>query len=59
MIVEITSLAPTVARRSPAIPAQAPPASAPSTSASTMCRMAGSPSIEEPAYTAMIAPTAY
>ena len=59
MIVEITSWAPTSALRSPAIPAQTAPASAPATIAATMCRKPGSPGSDEPTQTPMIEPTRY
>jgi hypothetical protein len=52
MIVEITSLAPTVALRTPAIAAHAPPASAPASTASRMCGSFGMPANDEPTQTA-------
>ena len=53
MIVVITSLAPVVAFRKPAIPPQIAPASVPSTSASRMCSQPGSPCSELPTMTPM------
>ena len=55
----MTSLAPTVALSTPAIPAQTAPASPAHTIASTMCSAGGSPANEEPAHTAAIPPTVY
>ena len=54
MIVEITSLAPTVAFSRPAIPAHAAPAAEASTITSTMCS-----TCEDPIHTATIPPTVY
>ena len=59
MIVEITSLAPTVAFSTPAIPAQAAPARQAATIASTMCGKPGIPVNDEPTQTAAIPPTVY
>ena len=59
MIVVITSCAPTVAFRKPAIPAQSAPASAPATIASEDVQEAGQAGQVEPTQTAMIAPTRY
>ena len=59
MIVEITSLAPVAAFRTPAIPAHTAPAAAAATIANTMCRTAGIPANEEPIQTAAISPTVY
>ena len=59
MIVEITSLAPVAAFRTPAIPAHAAPAAAAATIAKRMWSSAGIPEKEEPTQTAMIAPTVY
>jgi hypothetical protein len=56
MIVEITSLAPTVALRPPAMPAQTAPARQAAAIASTMCGNAGMPAKEEPTQTAAIDP---
>jgi hypothetical protein len=52
MIVVITSWAPTVAFRKPAIPAQAAPASAAATIATRMCSGPARPCSEEPIQTA-------
>jgi len=59
MIVEITSCAPTVALRNPAIPAQTAPASVATTIASVMCSKGFIPSNDEPIHTAQMAPTMY
>ena len=59
MIVEITSCTPTVAFRTPAIPAHSAPASAASAIARTMCRTAGMPLNDDPTQTATIAPSVY
>jgi hypothetical protein len=59
MIVVITSWAPTVAFRKPAIPAQAAPASAASPIASTMWNPVAIPAQDEPTQTETIAPTMY
>ena len=59
MIVEITSCAPTVALRKPAIPAQTAPTRAPATMAARTCTKPGSPGSSEPIQTAMIAPARY
>ena len=59
MIVEITSLAPVVAFRTPAIPAHAAPAAAAATIANTMWSTDGIPLNEEPTHTATIPPTVY
>ena len=59
MIVEITSWAPTVAFRNPAIPAHAAPASVATTIASVMCRNGFIPSNDEPIHTAQMLPTMY
>ena len=59
MIVEITSWAPTVAFRNPAMPAQSAPQSAPTTIASRMWRSGFIPSKDEPIQTAMTAPAMY
>ncbi len=59
MIVVITSCAPTVAFRKPAIPAHRAPDSAPATTATTMCRRSGSPDSDDPIQTATIDPTRY
>src|ERR1700751_4054355 len=59
MIVEITSLTPSVAFNAPAIPAHAAPASAAPAIASTMCGTAGMLANEEPIHTAAIPPTVY
>ena len=56
MIVEITSCAPTVAFRKPAIPAQSAPQSAPATAAKRTWRNGFRPSNEEPIQTARTAP---
>jgi hypothetical protein len=59
MIVVITSFAPVVARRTPAIPPQsAPPASAARIARMT-CRTCGMPSNEEPTQTAPTVPAMY
>ena len=47
MIVEITSLAPVVAFRKPAIPPHSPPTTAPASSATTMCSQPGSESSDD------------
>jgi hypothetical protein len=59
MIVVMTSWAPTVALRKPAIPAHSPPAIAAATTASVTCRNAGSESSEVPIHTAVTLPTMY
>jgi hypothetical protein len=59
MIVEITSLAPVVAFRYPAMPAQNAPATDASTTASRMCSSAGIPSKEDPTHTATTVPAMY
>ena len=59
MIVEITSLAPTVAFSRPARPAQAAPATQAATIASTTWSSAGIPANSEPTQTAAIEPTMY
>ena len=59
MIVEITSLAPTVARSSPAIPAHTAPARQHSTIVTRMCRTPGRPANEEPIQAATKVPTRY
>ena len=59
MIVEITSLAPVVAFRKPAIPAHTAPAAAAATIASTMWGSDGIPLNDEPTQTATIGPTGY
>ena len=59
MIVEITSLTPSVAFRSPARPAQAAPASPAATTAIVMCSTGGMPANDEPIHTAVIPPTVY
>ncbi len=59
MIVEITSLAPVVAFRTPAIPAHAPPARAAATIANRMWSTGSIPANEEPTQTATIPPTVY
>src|SRR3954468_865537 len=56
MIVEITSLAPTVAFSRPAIPAHAAPAAQASTITSTMCSTCGIPANLEPNQPATIEP---
>ena len=56
MIVEITSCAPTVALRNPAIPAQSAPQSAPAIAARTTWTSGFKPSNDEPIHTAKIAP---
>ena len=56
MIVVITSWAPTVAFRNPAMPAQSAPASAARAIASTMCSPWFMPAHEEPTQTDTIAP---
>ncbi len=59
MIVEITSWAPTVAFRKPAIPAQTAPPSIPMTVASRMWRNGFIPENDEPIQTAQMLPTMY
>ena len=59
MIVEITSLAPVVAFRTPAIPAHTAPARAAATIANMTCSTGGIPANDEPTQTATIAPTVY
>ena len=59
MIVEITSCAPVVAFRKPAIPAHAAPASIATTIASTTWTIGVSPESEEPIQTAKNEPTRY
>ena len=59
MIVVITSCAPTVAFRIPAIPAQTAPASIASTIARSACGIPGMPAQTEPTQTATIAPIVY
>src|SRR5947209_14563505 len=59
MIVEITSFAPVVAFRTPAIPAQTAPAAAAATIANAMWSTDGIPTKDEPIQTAMIHPTVY
>src|SRR6476646_8736450 len=59
MIVEITSCAPTVALRSPAIPAYAAPASAPTTRQSVTCTNGFRLETDEPNQTAKIVPAKY
>jgi hypothetical protein len=59
MIVEITSCAPTVAFRSPAMPAYAAPASAPTTRQSTTCTNGFRLENDEPNQTAKIVPAKY
>ena len=59
MIVVITSWAPTVAFRKPAIPAQTAPASAARPIASTMCNPEFMSTQDEPTQTDTIAPTMY
>ena len=59
MIVEITSLAPVLAFRNPAIPPHSAPASVPSTIASRMWRKPGSPSNDEPTQTPIYSPMKY
>ena len=59
MIVEITSLAPTVAFKPPAMPAQIAPATQAATIASTMWRKPGIPANSEPTQTAAIVPMMY
>ncbi len=59
MIVVITSCAPVVARRNPAIPAQTAPASAAQKSARGTWMPRGTPVSSEPTATATITPTRY
>ncbi len=59
MIVVITSWAPTVALRMPAMPAQTAPASAASTIARTMWAGPNMPENDEPTHTETIAPTVH
>ncbi|MCZ7587743.1 MAG: hypothetical protein M5U27_02530 [Gaiella sp.] len=59
MMVEITSCAPTVALRKPAIPPSSPPISVPITSTRITCRYGFMPSKDEPTQTARIAPARY
>ena len=59
MIVVITSWAPTVAFRKPAIPAHTAPASPAATTATRMCSPAGRKSNQTPIWTAVIVPTMY
>jgi hypothetical protein len=59
MIVEITSLAPVVALRKPAMPAQNAPAATASTIVSTMCSTPGMPAKDEPTTTETTPPTMY
>ena len=59
MIVEITSWAPTVAFRNPAMPAQSAPQSAPAIVAKRMWRSGFIPAKEEPIQTASTAPAMY
>ena len=59
MIVEITSLAPVVALRKPAIPAQNAPARTAASIEIRTCGRAGMPANEEPTHTAAIEPMMY
>ncbi len=59
MIVEITSCAPTVALRMPAIPAQTAPASVPATRHSSTCRNGFSVVNDAPSQTANVVPARY
>ncbi len=59
MIVVITSWAPTVALRKPAIPAMSAPANVPTTRARTTWRTGLIPSNDDPSQTARIAPDMY
>ncbi len=59
MIVVITSCAPVVALRKPAIPAHAPPASVAITTVRRMWSQPVSPAKLEPTHTVMYAPTRY
>src|SRR3954452_20163283 len=59
MIVEITSLAPTVALRRPAIPAHSAPATAASSAAISTCGTCAMPANDDPAHTAAYEPIRY
>src|SRR3954454_10182392 len=59
MIVEITSLAPTVAFSRPAIPAHSAPTTAAASAATTTCGKCAIPANDEPAHTAAYVPMRY